>query len=68
MVGAYQPTIELNKGGYLYERFGMKIQKVLACSNDRQVCNNLIWSEKQRQIIYTTANIIVVENLNSERT
>ena len=23
--GAYLPTVELNKGGYVYERFGLKI-------------------------------------------
>lgn len=68
VASAYQPTIELNKGGYVYERFGLKIHKMLACSNNQQVRNNLIWSEKQRQIIYTSANIIVIENLNAERT
>jgi WD40 repeat protein len=41
---------------------------MLACSNDKQVCNNLVWSESQRQIIYTAANVIIIENLNSERT
>jgi hypothetical protein len=46
----------------------MKIHKMLACSNNQQVRNNLVWSEKQRQILYTSANIIVIENLNAERT
>ena len=52
----------------MYERFGLKIHKMLACANDNRVRNNLVWAESQRQILYTAANIIVVENLNSERT
>ena len=60
----FAKKVELNKGGYVYERFDLKLQKLLACSNGDQVKDNLLWNEKQRYIAYSTANIVVIEQMN----
>lgn len=61
---AHQSLIELNRGGYLYERFDMKLEKLLSCSNGDSIYNNLMWNEEQRYIAYSAANIVVIESLN----
>jgi hypothetical protein len=61
-------TIDLSRGGYLYEKFELQLSKVLACSNSPQVRNNLVWNEAQRYIAYSMQNIIVIESLNQEKT
>jgi len=63
-----QHTIDMNKGGYVYERFEMQLSKVLACSNGAQVIDNVLWNEKQRYMAYSIQNIIVIETLNQEKT
>lgn len=57
-------TIDLNRGGYIYEKFEIQLSKVLACSNGQQVRNNLVWNESQRYMAYSMQNIIVIEYLN----
>jgi len=61
-------TIDLNKNGYVYERFELELSKVLACSNGKQVIDNMVWNEKQRYIAYSIQNIVVIESLNQEKT
>jgi hypothetical protein len=46
-------TIDLNRGGYVLEKFEMQLSKVLACSNGDQVMNNLCWNEAQRYMAYS---------------
>lgn len=38
-------TIDLNKNGYLYEKFDLELSKVLSCSNTPEIRNNLVWNE-----------------------
>jgi hypothetical protein len=64
----FQHTIDLNKGGYAYEKFDLKLSKLLACSNGDQVKNNLVWNEEQRYIAYSVHNILVVEYMNEAKT
>jgi len=66
--GKFLHTVDLNKGGYVYEKFELKLSKILACSNGPQVRNNLVWNEAQKYVAYSMQNIIVIESLNQEKT
>ena len=52
----------------MYEQFELNLSKTLACSNGGQVRSNLVWNEGQRYICYSVQNILVIENLNQEKT
>lgn len=60
----FQNTIDINKGGYIYEQFELQLSKLLACGNGNEVNNNLIWHDDLRYICYSVNNILVIEYLN----
>lgn len=64
----FQNTVDINKGGYVYEKFEMELNKLLACGNGPQVSNNLVWHEEHRYICYSVNNLLVIEYLNQEKT
>jgi hypothetical protein len=66
--GKFLHTVDLNKGGYIYEKFELKLSKILACSNGPEVRNNLVWNEAQKYVAYSMQNIVVIESLNQEKT
>jgi hypothetical protein len=54
--------------GYRFEQQEIELKKVLQCSIGSGVRNNLVWHKENRYIAYTSANIIIVEKLNQEKT
>jgi hypothetical protein len=59
-----QPMIQYNNAGYRFEQYEMELKKVLSCSIGDSVKNNLIWNKEMRYIAYSSANIVIVEELN----
>ncbi len=45
----------------------MELKKVLSCST-HGVKNNLIWHKDMKYIAYTSQNIVIIEDLNQEKT
>jgi hypothetical protein len=64
----HEALIQYNKSGYKFEQYDIELKKVLSCSTDDGVKNNLVWNKEQRYIGYTTQNIVIIEDLNQEKT
>ena len=64
----FATTVDINKGGYVYEQFELHLNKLLACSNGPQVNNNLVWHDDLRYLCYSVNNLLVIETLNQEKT
>ena len=64
----HDSLIQYNKSGYRFEQYEMELKKVLSCQTDLSVKNNLVWNKEQRYIAYSSANIVIVEDLNQEKT
>ena len=60
--------VQYNAAGYRFEQYDIELKKVLQCSIGEQVKNNFVWNKAQRYIAYTSQNIIIIEDLNQEKT
>lgn len=60
--------MQYNALGYRFEQYDIELKKVLQCSIGASVKNNLVWHKERRYIAYTSANIVIVEDLNQEKT
>ncbi len=61
-------NVQYNALGYRFEQYDIELKKVLQCSIGSTVKNNLVWHKDCRYIAYTSANIVIVEDLNQEKT
>eukprot|EP00347_Sterkiella_histriomuscorum_P023802 403333335 len=64
----HDSLIQYNKSGYRYEQYEMELKKVLSCTTDQSVKNNLVWNKELRYIAYTSSNYVIVEDINQEKT
>ena len=62
------PKIEYTPSGYIYEQHDIVLDKVLGCSIAPKVHNNLIWDRKRCNMVYSMQNIVIFEELNSQKT
>lgn len=60
-------ALDVNLGGYQAERYSIELKKTLSISTDN-VRNNLVWNPARKYMAYTSQNIIVIEDLNQEKT
>ena len=64
-----QVSVQYNTAGYRFEQYDIELKKVLQCSiGQGEVKNNLVWHKERRYIAYTSANIVIIEDLNQEKT
>jgi hypothetical protein len=56
--------VQYNTSGYRFEQYDIELKKVLQCSTGVLVRNNLVWHKERRYIAYSSANILIVEDLN----
>lgn len=61
-------TVQYNQQGYRFEQYDIELKKVLQCSIGDDVRGNLVWNKERRYIAYTSQNIVIVEDLNQEKT
>lgn len=62
------PKIEYTPSGYVYEQHDIVLEKVLGCSIAPKVNQNLIWDRKRGNLVYSMQNILIFEELNSQKT
>jgi hypothetical protein len=63
-----QLSVQYNTLGYRFEQYDIELKKVLQCSIGASVKDNLVWNKARRYIAYSSQNIIIVEDLNQEKT
>lgn len=61
-------TIEYNSSDYRFEQYDIELKKVLQCSIGNDIKNNLVWNKHLRYVAYTSQNILIVEDLNQQKT
>ena len=62
------PKIEYTPAGYTFEVHSIQLEKVLGCSITPKVKDNITWATQQKFMAYTMQNILVIEDLNIEKT
>lgn len=60
-------NIQYNQMGYNYEQYDLELKKVLSCST-AGVKQNIVWNKGMRYIAYSSQNIVIIEDLNQEKT
>jgi len=60
------PIAQTNSLNYKYEMPDVSLNHVYSISQISK--NNLIWDEERKRIIYTSNSIVIVEDLNEQKT